>query len=133
MIKSLAGILSLILVCGCATPGVERGPQGTIAYFVQVEASEPGVRIEADNDFIGTAPVSLKIFGDKDGTFHNFGSQEYLIKAFPSDTNHFIQIKVFNTGRWFGPEDRIPRRIYFDMTQRMGNFTIDPPSKRTNQ
>ena len=129
MTKGLTPFLSLILVCGCVTSNVERGPQGTIAYYVQVEASEPGVRIEADNDYVGAAPVTLKIFGDKDGTFHNFGSQEYVIKAFPSDTNHFVQTKIFNTGRWFGPEDKIPKRIYFDMTQKTGNFTIDPPSK----
>jgi hypothetical protein len=130
----LKTLIPLIFIAGCATsPDVERGREGTIAYYVQVEASEPGVRIEADNDYIGTTPLTLKIFGDKDGTFHNFGSQEYVVKAFPSNTNHFVQTRVFNTGRWFGPEDRVPKQIYFDMTQQSGNFTITLPSKSNNQ
>ena len=123
----VAGLTITILLSGCAStpPGTERGPDGTIAYMVQVEASEPGARIEANNDYIGKAPVTLKIWGDKDGTFHNFGSQEYIIKAFPENTNHFIQTKIFRTGGWFSQEDQIPGRIYFDMTQK--SVSLPPP------
>jgi hypothetical protein len=130
VIATAVGLLS-----GCATSGtkVEKGREGTIAYYVQVEASDSGVRIEAENDYVGNAPLTLKIFGDKDGTFHNFGSQEYVIKAYPTDTNRFVQTKVFNTGKWFQPEDKIPKRIFFDMTQKTGNFTIELPSKQTNR
>src|SRR5437764_724426 len=92
-------IFLVVLAPGCATSNVQRGPQGTIAYYVEVETSEPGVRIEANNDYVGNAPLRLKIFGDKDGTFHNFGSQDYLIKAFPNKTNQFVQTKAFATGR----------------------------------
>ena len=99
--------LAIALLPGCATapPGAERGPAGTIAYYVQVESSEPGVRIEANNDYIGKAPLTLKIFGDKDGTFHNFGSSDYIIRAYPLSTNQYIQTKVFRTGGWFSQED----------------------------
>ena len=105
---------------GCETPipaGVERGPDGTIAYDVLIEASEPGARIEANGQNIGNTPVHLKIFGDKDGTFHDFGSYEYIIQAFPLATNQFVQTRVFRTGRMFTPEDHIPTRIFFDMNQ----------------
>jgi hypothetical protein len=88
-----------------------------MAYLVSIEASEPGVRIEANNQSIGTAPVTLKIFGDPDGTFHDFGAYEYIIQAFPARTNQFVQTRVFRTGKMFEPEDRIPRQIYFDMNQ----------------
>lgn len=116
------------LFVGCATnTNVERGPNGTIAYYVQVESSEPGVRIEANNDYVGQAPLTLKIFGDKDGTFHNFGSYKYVIRALPTGTNQFVQTKVFDTGGWFTSEDRIPHRIYFDMHQR--TFSVDAPEK----
>jgi len=119
-----AGVLAaLLFVTGCQTTpppsdGVERGPHGTIAYDVLVEASEPGARIEADGQIIGDAPVHLKIFGDKDGTFHDFGSDFYVVRGLPLETNQYPQVAMFGTGRWFGPEDRIPRRIYFDMNQR---------------
>lgn len=108
---------------GCSTPDPrvdgagkpEKGPQGTVAFLVKVEASEPGVRIEANGDSIGTAPLTLKIYGDKDGTFHNFGSPDYILKAYPAKPGQRVQTKTFGTGAWFGREDRIPSTIYFDM------------------
>jgi hypothetical protein len=114
-----AGLGALALLAGCESipPGAERGPHGTIAYQVQIEASDPGVRIEANGQVVGTAPLTLKIFGDPDGTFHDFGSYYYIIRALPSNTNQFLQTAVFRTGRLFTPEDKIPSRIYFDMHQ----------------
>ncbi|HWX20784.1 MAG TPA: hypothetical protein VN578_12875 [Candidatus Binatia bacterium] len=113
------GLSGLLLLAGCETvpPGVERGPHGTIAYNVQVETSEPGVKIEANGEYVGTTPLTLKIFGDKDGTFHDFGSYYYIVRAYPLHTNEYVQTRVFGTGRHFSHEDRIPQRIYFDMTQ----------------
>ncbi|MEO8429732.1 MAG: S1C family serine protease [Verrucomicrobiota bacterium] len=112
--------LLAILLCGCASDKsgkklVERGPGGTIAYLVQVESNEPGVKIEANGDYIGDTPCTLKIFGDKDGTFHNFGQFDYVVRALPLHQGQFVQIKTFRTGGWFTPEDRIPSRLYFDM------------------
>ena len=123
----------LVLVLGCATNdpapagNPERGRDGTVAYYVSVEASESGVRIEANEDYIGTAPLTLKIFGDKDGTFHNFGSPEYVIRAFPTKPGQYPQTKVFRTGKWFQPEDMIPKRIYFDMQQPSSGTGAAPP------
>ncbi|MFN7141982.1 MAG: PEGA domain-containing protein [Limisphaerales bacterium] len=119
--------LSLALLNGCATPGSkpEKGPQGTIAYHVEVESSEPGARIEVNNEYIGKTPLTLKIWGDKDGTFHNFGTPDYVIKCYPVGTNQFVQTKTFRTGFWFMPEDRIPSRIYFDLNERSGSFSLD--------
>jgi len=120
---------SIFVGCATAPPNAERGPHGTIAYLVQVDSSEPGVRIEANNDFVGKTPLTLKIFGDKDGTFHNFGSYEYIVRAFPANTNQFMQTKVFRTGGWFSQEDMIPRRIYFDMSQKTSGFSVDLPPR----
>jgi len=112
----LGGLLAL---AGCATSNSsgekpERGPHGTIAYLVQVESSEPGARIEANGDYIGKAPCTLKIFGDKDGTFHNFGSYHYIVTAYPVRPGQQQQTKDFRTGGWFTPEDMVPKRIFFD-------------------
>ena len=40
-------------------------------------------------------------------------------------TNQAKQTKVFRTGGWFSQEDRIPKRIYFDMDQPSSGFSID--------
>ena len=128
-------IVILVLFSGCASTGArgEKGPDGTIAYQVEIETSEPGSRIEVNGDYVGKAPVTVKVFGDKDGTFHNFGSQEFVIKAFPVKPGQKVQTKVFNTGRWFGTEDKIPKRLFFDFNVSGGQFTIDlPASPKTN-
>lgn len=117
----------IVPLIGCATSNVERGPQGTIAYNVQIEASDPGARVEANGDYVGKTPMVLKIFGDKDGTFHNFGSDKYIIQVFPVRTNQFIQTKVFRTGGWFSQEDRVPSRLYFDLNQKTEGFLLDLP------
>ena len=130
--SSAGGLLSvLLLVIGCETvpppPGVEHGPHGTIAHEVLVEASPPGAKVEVNGQIVGDTPIRLKIFGDKDGTFHDFGSEVYVIRALSLTTNQYPQTRVFGTGRWFGPEDRIPQQIYFDMNQRPPQFLPGPP------
>ena len=109
------------LLAGCETypPGAERGPHGTMAFHVQVEATPPGARIEVNGEVVGNTPLQLKIFGDKDGTFHDFGPEYYVIRALPLATNQFVQTQWFGTGHMFGPESRIPERVYFDMNQKM--------------
>ena len=111
------GAVALLVGCESVPPGVERGPHGTIAYDVAVESFPPGARIEANGQIVGNAPLHLKIFGDKDGTFHDFGSYYYVVRALPLATNQYVQTRVFRTGRLFTPEDRIPQRIDFDMNQ----------------
>ena len=102
---------------GCSTPDgtkPERGPEGTIAYLVEVDSSDPGARIEVDNEYIGKTPVVWKVFGDKDGTFHNFAKFDYRVRATPARAGQMQQEKVFKTGRLFTGEDRIPKKIFFD-------------------
>ena len=110
------------LLVGCvstppSTPQFEQGPHGTIAYNVLIDATPPGARIIANGAEIGQTPIQLKIYGDKDGTFHDFGSYYYVVQAIPLATNQFPQARFFHTGRMFTPEDRIPQRIDFDMNQ----------------
>ena len=119
-----------LLLAGCATSSgtaenAEQGPDGTIAYYVDVESSEPGAKIETNGDYIGPAPLRLKIWGDKDGTFHNFGSYSYTIRAYPVRPGQQIQTKEFRTGGWFTPEDMIPKRVYFDF-----GVTAEPAKPR---
>src|SRR5712692_9884730 len=115
-----ASTVAAIFLAGCETipPGAEHGPHHTMAYDVLIEASEPGARIEANGQDVGNTPLHLKIFGDPDGTFHDFGSPYYVIRALPLTTNQFEQVRFFGTGQWFGPEDQVPKQIYFDMNHK---------------
>jgi hypothetical protein len=129
IVAGVCGLLAAALFTGCETPlppGVERGPSGTVAYDVAVEATEPGAKIEFNGETVGSTPLNLKIFGDRDGTFHNFGSYEYVIRALPLVTNQFDQIRVFRTGDIFMPEDRIPQKIVFDMNQKTPVYQTAP-------
>ncbi len=122
-----AWIIVALGLSACATnspQNARRGPDGTISYNVEVESSTPGARIEVNDDYVGKTPLTLTIYGDRDGTFHNFGSKDYVVRAFPSSTNEHVQTKMFRTGGWFSEEDRIPKRIYFDLAQ-PGGFSID--------
>src|SRR5688572_8321008 len=79
---------------GCvSTPGTEKGPEGTIVHYIEVESNQPA-RIEVNSDALGNTPLKLKVFADKDGTFHNFGNSDYVIQAFPTTTNGVPQTKV---------------------------------------
>ena len=125
-------VLLGILMFGCSSgpmpdqAGRQRGPDGTVSYEIQVETSEPGIRIEVDEDYVGTTPLTVTVFGDKDGTFHNFGKFEYVIRALPAKPGQHAQTKVFHTGGFFTQEDRIPKRIFFDMNTVPGLLQLAP-------
>lgn len=122
----VTGAATALVGCSTTDSGkpspVERGPQGTVAYRVLIESNEPGVRIEADKEYVGTTPLELKIFGDKDGTFHHFGSPDYVIQAIPVKPGQHLHSKFFRTGDAFTGEDKIPKRLFFDMSQPEKSF-----------
>jgi|SRR6185295_8094013 len=107
----------LMLLAGCATDpiGTERGPGGTIAYLINVETEQVGCRIEVNGDYVGKSPIAVKVFGDRDGTFHSFGQPYWTIIAYPiPGSGGLTQTKKFGTGGWFTSDDRIPKTIYFN-------------------
>jgi len=122
-----------VMAAGCASipPGAERGPHGSMAFDVLVDASPPGAKIEANGDMVGETPLHLKIFGNPNGTFHDFGSYYYILRAYPVATNQFQQIKVFWTGRDGTRHDTIPKHIYFDMNQKV-RVVLPPEPPRIN-
>jgi hypothetical protein len=116
--------------CQMTPPGEESGPKHTTAFFIQVETSFPGVTIETNNVTAGRTPLTLKVFGDSLGSFHNFGNPEFVVRAIPSRTNEFPQTKIFRTGVLSAPGDPIPGLLFFDMTKPQGALLIDSiPSK----
>lgn len=121
-------LLALVgIVAGCRTsgPDTESGPEHTVAYYVRVESSLPDVTIETNKVVAGKTPLTLKVFGDASGAFHDFGNPSFLVQAMPPSTNEFLQTKAFRTGKGSTAGDRIPGLIFFDMSQRSGGLMID--------
>jgi hypothetical protein len=54
----------------------------------------PPLAHEVKKAKLGKSPTTLKIFGDKDGTFHNFGSYEFVIKAYLNSDSVFTRCSV---------------------------------------
>lgn len=94
-------------------PKRERGPKGSFAYEVELTTSDPGAKIEVKKEYVGDSPLKIKLYGDSDGTFH--GGMDYVIRAYPVRPGQYQQVKVFSGGGRLGPEERIPKKIYFDM------------------
>lgn len=132
--QGLLWVVSAFVFAGCASPSSsgtkpERGPDGTVAYFIQVETSEP-CRIEVNEEYVGNSPMAVRVFADRDGTFHNFGSSDFILRVTPIQPGHPPQSKVFRTGGWFAQEDRVPGRVYFDLASPPERFSVDPPKPR---
>jgi hypothetical protein len=132
MTRTTAVLSGFALICigilsGCHTtdPTVEPGPDGTVACYLKVESSRPGVTIETNSVFAGKTPLTVKVFGDVNGTFHNFGSPEFVLRAVPPMTNEFTQIHSFRAGKRSEPGDKIPGLVFFDMSKPSGGLIID--------
>ena len=110
--KTITALLLAVFLVGCATNPEQRS-NGTIPFTVRVEASDP-CRIEVNGEYVGDAPGEIKVWGDKDGTFHEGGMT--VINAIPTKRGQQTQTKIFSNGAWLGSSgDRIPSRLYFDM------------------
>jgi hypothetical protein len=119
--KRLVGVnmtfaLALIVLnfTGCATDSkIDQGPDGTVAYNVPIDSSQPGRRLEVNGESVGVTPVVLKVFGDRDGTFHNFGSADFMVIAHSVNSSE-VRTTNFHTGTAGEKDDKIPDKIYFD-------------------
>ena len=121
-------LVSAALLVSCNTPPFhtgETGPDGTLPYFMSVESSEPGASIETNHVFAGKTPLTIKVFGDYPGNFHDFGSPEFVLRVSPENTNEVIQTRIFRTGRGSTPGDRIPGLVFLDLAQPGTGAIID--------
>jgi hypothetical protein len=129
-LTSTIGYLLLILAStGCETakrtsaklfpppdpnkPKPLRGPHGSWGHPVEVLTSTPGSKIEVNKEYIGDSPLTIVIYGERDGVFHR--DMDYMIRAYPVKPGQTLQWKFF-TGIEGGPRaERIPKKIYFDL------------------
>jgi hypothetical protein len=113
---------------GCSSPYVAQKPPPSAYRPVQYRSaldqsgdkkveviSEPvGARIEVNDDYVGDAPIALKI--PQDAQDPGYFTKNTVIRALPTQGGDYVQAKVFVgniSGVSYG--DRIPSRIYFNM------------------
>jgi hypothetical protein len=86
-----------------------RPHDGLHAYHVQVEISDPGSRIEINDEHVGTLTNTLGeiiVWGDNIGRWRK---SENVIIANPVRPGQHQQRKIFHR------DEDIPRRLYFDL------------------
>ena len=97
-------LMGAVLLSAC-------GPKA-IMYNTRVTSDPPGARIELNNDYMGTTPLTLDWLGYTNNRFVN----SYVVKAFPTHPGDYVQEKTFKgtrPGVYWG--DEIPKHIFFDM------------------
>ena len=83
-------------------------------FDVQIISDPPGASIEINGNYVGDAPIIVKIEGFGDQTF--IKSTEII--ATPCHLEHFVQQRNFNGGHSTRSlNDKIPEKILFTMDQ----------------
>lgn len=103
---------SVPLAIVCIAAGLAQGCAFDPHKRVEVITDPPGARIEVNGDFVGVAPTIITMLGEPDGEVE----QDYVVRAYPSEPEFYPQVKVFS--KRVGDDDRIPKRIFFDMRVR---------------
>lgn len=112
-------LVMLILLTGCKkrSDGVEVRKEKRERihgyYEVEVLSEPPGARIEVNDDYVGDAPLTIRMKGNSDEEV----KRGYVIRALPIHPGHYVQTKFFHHYEYID-SDTIPKRIFFDMRLR---------------
>jgi hypothetical protein len=87
-----------------ATPATVSATPAYLPKEIEVLSDPPGARIEVNDDYVGDAPLNVKV-AEVNGTF----STATVIKALPTVGGDWTQSKYFESGHV------VPSRILFQM------------------
>ena len=108
----LIGLFALILMHNSCYVTSSSGTKNQ--FDVQIISDPPGASIEINGNYVGDAPLIVKIEGFGDQTFNK--STEII--ATPCHLEHFVQQRNFNGGHSTRSlNDKIPEKILFTMDQ----------------
>jgi len=79
-------------------------------YEVEVISDPPGAHIQVNDDYVGDAPLTIQMKGDRHGRV----TQTYRVRADPNIAGDYVQVKVFKYWEYID-SDPVPRRIRFQM------------------
>jgi len=109
------------------TPAAAERPRPPAAATraIQIISEPPGARIEMNGDYIGDTPCSVEVPSFADGRFR----ERTVIRAIPTRGGDYTQTKFFHGYAAFNNpylvSDRIPQRIFFNMSLGPANPEID--------
>jgi len=100
----------VILFGGCAS----SNSGGTVGYYLKIESSEPGERVDVDDDFVGKTSIKVRVWGDRDGTFRVKGYPTPERFASPGRRPEFHAVLWITPAPWrFRPFSRFSLASYF--------------------
>jgi hypothetical protein len=106
--QTVASALAILLITACVqTPpsaSSPRPPAQPATKTIQVISDPSGARIEVNNDYVGDAPLSIRV-PELDGNF----TIDTAIRATPTQEGQYVQSK------WFSYGSAVPSRILFTM------------------
>lgn len=103
--KLLVVWISVLIFAGCsASAPVETSTKPEPPKTIQIVSEPAGARIEVDQDYVGNAPLEIKV-PQRDGNF----TRSTTIQATPTSAGQVVQSKYFN---YSSP---IPSRVLFTM------------------
>jgi len=111
MNTKLLAFLSLVIVTiGCSTTPV----------ITKIESDPPGVKIEINEEFVGTTPIQFTLPQSPNG--HKL-KEMVVIRALPTEPGQYLQEKRF----W--RRNVVPVRVQFDMRHQSAGYQVIEPSR----
>ncbi len=111
---------ALILTAGLAGCATNKGVSRTIL----IDSQPTGVRVEMNGEDLGRTPTSYTVQANRKGDFSGGWAESPLIlfTAFPTEEGNgqYKQTKGFSPSAFMEKGDRVPAKIFFDMSNPSG-------------
>jgi len=102
---------------GCAT-------NTSVSRTIQIDSEPAGVRVEMNGEDLGRTPTSYTVQANRKGDFAGSWAESPLIlfTAFPTEEGkgQYKQTKGFSPRAFMEKGDRVPAKIFFDMSNPSG-------------
>lgn len=82
---------------------------------VEILSAPAGARIEVNGEYVGESPCTVEVVSDRHGKL----AEKFHVTALPRQPGHSVQFK------WFYSGDKVPARVFFDMSLSRYRPSID--------
>lgn len=103
----IPGILLMTALSGCSADSDSL--QNARVHEVPVVSEPPGARIEVNGNYIGDAPLTIRMLG-----INGRVAEDYILRALPVESGSWTQATAYVHSKT-GESSPVPSRIAFDM------------------